>query len=80
MPRIPGTDRNAEAAVQQFLAEMERRRYGPSEAWKAVSLLLMTCEIWARGWQEHHGEPILRDSNDYALDTNGKPNKALQED
>lgn len=80
MPRNPTTNANAEAAVAAFVADLETRSASINEAWLSVCRLLLTCRIWSDGrWKALHGQPVLRESNDYKMARTGAPNKALQE-
>jgi hypothetical protein len=59
---------------------MENQPRNLDNAWLTVSELLMTCEIWAAGqWRGLHGQPVLRESNDYKENKQGGSNKALKE-
>jgi hypothetical protein len=80
MPRKGGSNRNAEAAVELFVSEMETRRYGPDSAWKAIVRLLLTCEVWRdKTWVPLLNQPVFRESNDYKMKAGGEPSKALEE-
>lgn len=80
MPRHPTTDANAEAAVAAFVADLQIKSVGVNEAWLSICRLLLTCSIWSDGkWKALHGQPVLRESNDYKLTRTGAPNKALRE-
>ena len=80
MARTPTGDVNAESAVYQFRKEIASRSYTAEEAWKAIIQLLVTCELWAgKSWAPSHGQPVFRESNNYKLNQDGSPNKALRE-
>jgi hypothetical protein len=80
VPRHPTTDANAESAVAAFVADLQSRSASLSDAWLSICRLLLTCSIWSgRTWAPLHGQPVLRESNDYKLTQAGVPNTALQE-
>ena len=80
MPRHGTSDAHAELAVSLYLQLLQEHGWGLDRSWLAISMLLMTCEIWRDGkWHSLHGAPVLRESNDYRLTKQGTPNKALQE-
>ena len=82
MPRIPTGNKNAEAAVRAFIVEVTNKEWELGEAWLAIAGLLMTCEIWdnpRKTWMIYFDQPVLRESNDYKLLSNGIPNQALKE-
>jgi hypothetical protein len=80
MPRKASSNRNAEEAVRLLIGEMASRAYSLDDAWKAIVRLLLTCEVW-RGdsWLPLHGEAVFRESNDYKVNADGKPTRALAE-
>lgn len=82
MPRVLTSNRNAEIAVQAFIADVTNRGWGLNEAWLAISRQLITCEIWdelRKTWVRYYDQPVLRERNDYKLLANSSPNQALQE-
>ena len=80
MPRIGTTDAHAELAVELYGELLGEYDWQLDQAWLAIALLLMTCDIWRDGeWRSFHGAPVLRESNDYRLTKAGSPNKALSE-
>jgi hypothetical protein len=80
MPRTPTGDTNAELAVSLFKKEVVSHGYGAADGWKAIIQLLVTCELWVgKAWLPSHGQPVFRESNDYKLTQQGKPNTALRE-
>ena len=80
MPRIGTTDAHAELAVKLYGELLGEYDWQLDQAWLAIALLLMTCDIWRDGeWRSFHDAPVLRESNDYRLTKAGSPNKALSE-
>ena len=80
MPRHGTADEHAELAVDLYKQLLEDHDWQLDRAWLAIALLLMTCEVWRdRGWRPLHGAPVLRESNDYKLNRDGTPNRALLE-
>jgi hypothetical protein len=82
MPRVPTKNRNAEAAVKAFKNDLTNQGWGLNEAWLAISMQLMTCEIWdelRKTWVQYYNQPVLRERNEYKLLADGSPNQALQE-
>ena len=80
MPRHGTSDAHAELAVELYRQLLAHRSWGLDRSWVAITLLLMTCNVWRDGeWRALHGAPVLRESNDYRLTAHGTPNKALSE-
>lgn len=80
MPRMPTTDPHAELAVALYSQDLDGRGWELDHSWVAIARLLMTCEIWRNGeWQAFHDAPVLRESNDYRLNLDNQPNKALRD-
>jgi hypothetical protein len=46
-------------------------------AWKGIALLLLSCKIWARGWEDFHDVVVYRESNDFKVGTSG-PNATIR--
>lgn len=80
MARYGTSDAHAELAVNLYQQLLSERVWGLDRSWLAITMLLMTCEIWREGeWRPLYGAPVLRESNDYRLTKRGTPNKALSE-
>ena len=78
MPRHGTTDAHAELAVDLYNRLLDEHGWELDQAWLAIAVLLMTCDIWRDGeWRAFHDAPVLRESNDYRLTTRGEPNRAL---
>ena len=80
MPRLGTSDSHAELAVKLYRDLLAENNWKLEQAWLAISVLLITCDIWREGeWRRFHGAPVLRESNDYRIKKGGTPNKALWE-
>lgn len=80
MPRRGTSDRHAELAVSLYEELLTVRGWALNQAWLAITMLLVTCDVWRFGeWLALHDAPVLRESNDYRLTKGGSPNKALSE-
>jgi hypothetical protein len=79
MSRQLTSDTNAEKAVQAFAARTAATSRDLRSAWLTIAELLMTCEVWDSEWKHFHGQPVLRERNDYKLNNNGEPTQALKE-
>ena len=80
MVRHGTSDAHAELAVELYQQLLTEHGWGLDQSWLAITMLLMTCNIWRDGeWRSLHSAPVLRESNDYRLTKGGAPNKALRE-
>ena len=79
MPRRGTTDDHAELAVDLYGDLLAEHGWELDQAWLAIAVLLMTCEIWRDEWRAFHDAPVLQESNNYRLTKSGNPNKALSE-
>ena len=79
MPRRGTTDDHAELAVDLYGELLAEHGWELDQAWLAIAVLLMTCEIWRDEWRAFHDAPVLQESNNYRLTKSGNPNKALSE-
>ena len=80
MPRRGTSDGHAELAVALFEELLTTRGWHLDRSWLAITMLLVTCDIWRYGeWVRFHEAPVLRESNDYSLTKKGTPNKTLSE-
>ncbi len=80
MPRRGTSDSHAELAVALYQDLLTARGWHLDRSWLAITMLLVTCEIWRYGeWVPFHEAPVLRESNDYGLTKVGTPNKTLSE-
>ena len=59
MPR----SENAQLAVDLYNELQERLQFRADTAWHGIALLLLTCEIYTREWEQLHGFVTYVDSN-----------------
>ncbi|MYB41198.1 MAG: hypothetical protein F4X76_03210 [Chloroflexi bacterium] len=80
MPRHGTANARAELAVDLYGDLLDEHGWELDEAWLAIAMLLVTCEIWRdREWRAFYDAPVLQESNNYGLTKSGKPNAALSE-
>jgi len=74
MPRSP----NAQIAVDLYNSLCEKHGWNAQTAWRGIAMLLLSCEIWSRGWQPFRNVVVYREANDFKLDRAGDPNVVLR--
>jgi hypothetical protein len=74
---MPQPDRSKLAALL-FREIVRRNNYGPEDAWKAISILLLTCKIWRGGWKKFYDVVVYRESNDFRTGRDGRHNSCLR--
>jgi hypothetical protein len=80
VPRIPSTDEHAELAVSLYTDLLRQRDLTLGHAWQAVAQVLMSTQVWDRGeWHELLGELVMMERNNYRLNKDGSPNRALRD-
>lgn len=67
MPRSP----NAQTAVALFKNLEQEHHWAAADAWKGIAIMLLSCEIWARGWQTFQDTVVYRESNDFKIGPKG---------
>lgn len=73
MPRSP----NAQIAVDLYNQLHQQYRWNAQTAWHGIARLLLSCEIWGRGWEAFHNVVVYRESNDFKTGRTG-PNLVIQ--
>lgn len=73
MPR----SNNAQLAVDLYQAMQQYHSLTRQTAWHGIARLLLTCEIWNRGWQPFHDVVVYRESNDFKRGIRG-PNAVIR--
>lgn len=68
---------NAQLAVDLYRKLAGSYGWTVDQAWKGIALLLLTCEVWDRGWSPFHSVVVYRERNDFKIGRTG-PNKTLR--
>src|ERR1035438_50044 len=74
MPRSP----NAQTAVELYNGLSDTHKWDAKTAWHGIARLLLSCEVWSRGWQPFKGVVVYREVNDFKTDSAGNPNAVLR--
>lgn len=69
---------NAQLAVELYNKLNEQYHWSADTAWQGIARLLLTCDIWSRGWDSFHNVVVYRETNDFWLGANGRPNAVLR--
>jgi hypothetical protein len=56
--------RNAQLAVDLYNRLHEKHNWSPPTAWHGIARLLLTCNVWGRGWEPFHDVVVYRERND----------------
>jgi hypothetical protein len=62
---------NAQLAVGMYEALRQQYGWTAKDAWHGIARLLLTCEVWNRGWQPLSQVVIYRESNDFKTGPRG---------
>jgi hypothetical protein len=69
---------NAQIAVSLYEQMLCQHGWNSETAWRGIAWLLLSCEVWNRGWQSFHDVVVYREVNDFKLTQQGAGNVMLR--
>lgn len=68
---------NAQLAIDMYEALRAQHGWSAESAWQGIARLLLTCDVWERGWQPFHDVVVYRETNDFKEGARG-PNVVMR--
>src|ERR1051326_6022989 len=76
MPSI--RSKNAQLAIDLYDTLHRQLGFSPATAWKGIAILLLSCDVWQKGWESFHNVVVYREVNDFKPKKKGEPNIVLR--